>query len=308
MEKTETYLKPLFLTCMNIIIIQTMKYYLSAILGMLMWSSSFIATKIAYQSVSPILLCVIRFAIASVIMMIMRLMQKKRTRIPLRDQRNIILSAAAGISVYYVLENIALQYTTASAASLIEAAYPIITVLIGVWIYHEKTSKRMLAGIFISIIGVLILSGFSASEGSGLKGDILLLMDGALWGFYNFLVQRIPKEYDNFSVSYYQMLWGTVMFLPMLFLEKPVFTNITSETIIAILYLSTGCSVAAFLLYNYGLSGISASSASAIMNLMPLFGVLLSFLILHETISLTQILGGILIMLGVYISTNRHAV
>jgi drug/metabolite transporter (DMT)-like permease len=285
-----------------------MKYYLSAILGMLMWSSSFIATKIAYRAVSPILLCVIRFAIASVIMMIMRLMQKKRTRIPLRDQRNIILSAAAGISVYYVLENIALQYTTASAASFIEAAYPIITVLIGVWIYHEKTSKRMLAGIFISIIGVLILSGFSTSEGSGLKGDILLLIDGALWGFYNFLVQRIPKEYDNFSVSYYQMLWGTVMFLPMLFLEKPVFTNITSETIIAILYLSTGCSVAAFLLYNYGLSGISASSASAIMNLMPLFGVLLSFLILHETISLSQIAGGILIMLGVYISTNRHAV
>lgn len=293
---------------MFIIIIQTMKYYLSAILGMLMWASSFIATKIAYQSVSPILLCVIRFAIASVIMMILRLMQKKRARIPLRDQRNIILSAAAGISVYYVLENIALQYTTASAASLIEAAYPIITVCIGVWIYHEKTSKRMLIGIVISIIGVLILSGFSASEGSGLKGDILLLIDGALWGFYNFLVQRIPKEYDNFTVSYYQMLWGTLMFLPMLFLEKPVFTNISSETIIAIIYLSTGCSVAAFLLYNYGLSGISASSASAIMNLMPLFGVLLSFLILHETISVTQIIGGILIMLGVYISTNRHSV
>ncbi len=273
-----------------------------------MWASSFIATKIAYQSVSPILLCVIRFAIASVIMMILRLMQKKRARIPLRDQRNIILSAAAGISVYYVLENIALQYTTASAASLIEAAYPIITVCIGVWIYHEKTSKRMLIGIVISIIGVLILSGFSASEGSGLKGDILLLIDGALWGFYNFLVQRIPKEYDNFTVSYYQMLWGTLMFLPMLFLEKPVFTNISSETIIAIIYLSTGCSVAAFLLYNYGLSGISASSASAIMNLMPLFGVLLSFLILHETISVTQIIGGILIMLGVYISTNRHSV
>lgn len=282
-----------------------MKYYLSAILGMLMWSSSFIATKIAYRSFSPLLLCFIRFLIASSLMIILRFFQKPKIRILKKDRKNVILSAVAGISVYYAFENIALKYTSASAASLIEAAYPAITILIGVLIYHERSSKRMLAGIVISIIGVIIITDFSDMASNGMLGNLLLILDGFLWGFYNFLVQGISDEYDTFTLSYYQFLYGTLFFIPMLFFEHPVMVHLNASVITAVIYLSAGCSVLAFILYNYGLKGISASSASAIMNLMPVFGIILSVLILHETITLRQILGGIIIMSGVLISTSR---
>lgn len=284
-----------------------MKYYLSAILGMLMWASSFIATKIAYQSFSPLLLCLVRFAIASVLMICIRLFQKQKIHIRKKDRKNVILSALAGISVYYAFENIALKYTSASAASLIEAAYPAITILIGVLIYHERSSKRMLAGIIISILGVVIITDFSDMASNGMLGNLLLILDGFLWGFYNFLVQGIPDEYDTFTLSYYQFLYGTLFFIPMLFLEHPSMTHLNPSVIIAVLYLSAGCSVLAFILYNYGLKGIPASSASAIMNLMPVFGIILSVLILHETVTVRQILGGIVIMSGVLISTSQQA-
>ena len=132
-----------------------MRYYLSAILAILFWSSSFIATKIAYQSVSPLLLCLIRFAIASILMGAISLLKGNRQKIEKQDLKPVLLSAILGISVYYALENIALQKTSASDTSLIEAAFPALTALVGLTVYRERPSKRMLAGILISIAGIV---------------------------------------------------------------------------------------------------------------------------------------------------------
>lgn len=282
-----------------------MKYYLSAILAMLMWSSSFIATKITYQSFSPILLCLIRFVISYLLLFVYRIITHQKNKIENKDMKVIILSAIGGISIYYTLENIALSLTSASMTSLIEAAFPALTILVGIMIYHEKTNRRMLIGIFISIIGVIILTGFS-NESNNILGNILLLVGGILWGFYNYLVQKIPSHYDSITVTYYQMLFGAIGFIPLIFLEQPICTNINFEVIIAVLYLSAGCSVGALLLYNYGLKELPASHASALMNVMPVFGIILSALILHENITCNQIIGGMIVLCGVIISTRKE--
>ncbi len=282
-----------------------MKYYLSAILAMLMWSSSFIATKITYQSFSPILLCLVRFIISYLLLFFYRLFTNQHEKIDKKDLKTIILSAIGGISIYYTLENIALSLTSASMTSLIEAAFPILTILVGILIYHEKTNKRMLFGVFISIIGVVVLTGFS-NESNNMLGNVLLLIGGILWGFYNYLVQKIPSHYDSITITYYQMLYGAIGFIPLVFLERPMCTNINLEVILAVLYLSAGCSVGALLLYNYGLKRLPASHASSLMNVMPVFGIILSAIILHENITLNQMIGGIIVLCGVIISTRKE--
>ena len=283
-----------------------MRYYLSAILAILFWSSSFIATKIAYQSVSPLLLCLIRFAIASILMGAISLLKGNRQKIEKQDLKPVLLSAILGISVYYALENIALQKTSASDTSLIEAAFPALTALVGLTVYRERPSKRMLAGILISIAGIAVLTEYDPSESSSLFGNLLLLIDGFLWGFYNYETKLISGKYDSFTMTFYQTVIGTIFFLPMMVLEKPMLTSITPSVCLAILYLSAACSVAALLLYNYGLKGIPAANAAIIMNLMPIFGVFFSWLILQETISLHQVFGGIIILIGVSVSTTRQ--
>ncbi|MGN1390118.1 MAG: DMT family transporter [Bulleidia sp.] len=282
-----------------------MRYYLSAILAILFWSSSFIATKIAYQSVSPLLLCLIRFALASILMGLIYLLKATRQKIAEQDMKPVLISAILGISIYYALENIGLQKTSASDTSLIEAAFPALTALVGLTVYREKPSRRMLAGILVSIAGIAVLTEYDPSESSSLAGNILLLIDGFLWGFYNYETKSISGKYDSLTLTFYQTMIGTVFFLPMLALEKPVLTSITPSVCLAILYLSAACSVAALLLYNYGLKGIPAANAAIIMNLMPIFGVFFSWLILHETISLRQVIGGIIILIGVSVSTTR---
>ncbi len=272
---------------------------------MLMWSSSFIATKLTYQSISPILLCCIRFAISYLLLFLYRFFTKQKNKVEKKDLKIIIFSAIGGISIYYTLENIALSLTSASITSLIEAAYPVLTILVGIFIYHERTNKRTLFGIGISILGVILLTDLTNAS-SDLLGNVLLIIGGILWGFYNYLVQKIPTKYDSITITYYQMLFGTIGFLPLLLLEKPMFCNIDIHIILSLLYLSAGCSVLALLLYNYGLKKIPASHASTLMNIMPIFGIMLSALILHETITPNQIIGGIIILLGVFISTMKE--
>lgn len=283
-----------------------MKYYVATVLAMLLWASSFIATKIAYQSFSPIFLSFVRIGLSTVLLFIWRLFQKEKKKIDRKDLKPVILSALGGISLYYTLENIGLSLTSASMTSLIEASYPVIVVVVGILFYHEKTSKRMLAGIAVSVLGVVLLTGFSTKE-SNMTGNIILLLDGFLWGFYNYLVQQIPERYDSLTITYYQMIFGTVGFVPLLFLEETVCVEVTAKVILAVIYLSLGSSIAALLLYNYGLQGIPATHASALMNVMPLFGVILSAVLLGESVTVNQILGGIIIILGVFISTGKKA-
>lgn len=271
---------------------------------MLMWSSSFIATKLTYASFSPVLLCLVRFIVSFLLLFIYRKITGQNTKIDKKDRRPVILSAIGGISIYYALENTALSLTSASMTSLIEAAFPALTVLVGMLVYHEKTSKQMMAGIVISVAGVVVLTGTSISGGD-MTGNILLLVAGILWGFYNYLVQAIADKYDSLTVTCDQMFYGAIGFIPFLFFETPVCQNITLSTVLGVLYLSAGCSVLALLLYNYALKGMPASHASTLMNVMPVSGVIFSAIILHETVTLTQIIGGIIVMIGVVISTHK---
>ncbi|QRG69124.1 DMT family transporter [Brevibacillus choshinensis] len=71
------------------------------------------------------------------------------------------------------------------------------------------------------------------------------------------------------------------------------------------LYLGIFCSVAAFMLYNYGLRTLSSSTAVALMNLGPIFGVLFSTVFLHEGLRIFDLLGGIIVILGVFLSVRE---
>lgn len=157
---------------------------------MLMFSSSFIATKITYQAFSPVVLCIVRFTCSCILLAMYRFSKHQTTSIAKQDLKPVILSALLGISIYYVLENTALTYTSASMASLIEASFPILTIIVGICIYHERTSKRMLFGVIVSVIGVSILTG--SIQSGGFKGNIMLVIAGLLWGLYNYITPTYP--------------------------------------------------------------------------------------------------------------------
>ena len=281
-----------------------LKNHLALIAAVCIWGSSYIASKIALEAFSPLLLCLIRFILSSVFMFVIRL-SRKRYIPSKRDLKYMTLSAISGIAVYYALENIAVSMTSASDASLISAVYPVITILIGILFFHLKTNRNEVLGILMGVCGVIILT-VTGNDGSGsMAGNALIAFNGCLWACYNYMTQRISDEPDDFTVTYYQTLIGTVCFIPMLVFEKNMRWSVTPNALIAVLYLSLICSLAALFLYNYGLRKVSAARAASLMNLMPVAGVVLSVLILHETITLKHLIGGTVIIAGVFLSAQK---
>ena len=281
------------------------KHYFALMISVCLWGSSFIADKIALQSFSPLFLCLIRFMISTAVLLVFRLGRKDFRYPDPEDMKKIAAAAFLGISVYYAIENTAVNMTSAADASVISAAYPLLTILTGIVFYHFRPARNQIIGILMACIGVLVLTVSSSRENSSLIGNLMLVFNGFLWALYNYLTGRISRNCDNFSVTYLQILIGTVCFIPMLFLESFTIGTITLTSVLAVLYLAVCCSLAALLLYNYGLRNTDPATTAALMNLMPVAGVVLSALILKETITIRHILGGVIIIVGVFVSEHK---
>jgi len=283
-------------------------YYICTVSAIIFWSASFIGTKIAGSVFSPLMLCLLRFLCATAVLLVLRITGKDLFQpVEKKDRMIIFLSALIGVTVYYACENFAVSVSTAGMASLISGSYPAITVLVGLLFYHVKTPLKQIIGILIAMAGVLLLSWNDLSAGTGTPlGIAILIFDGFLWGFYNFIVQAIPEKYSALTVTWHQMWIGTLLFLPLLpFEEVHVLSAVTFPSILAVLFLGLLCSVGAYMLYNYGLRGISAAAAASLMNLLPVSGLILSALILHEKITLLHFIACIVIMAGVLLSGDK---
>ena len=280
---------------------------LSVLGALIIWSSSFVAIKIAYQTYPPITLGAARFVVASLILGALTLLPKNRVKLEKRDLLTVALSGLMGITLYAVLQNIAVQWTSASSATLIIASYPIITVILETLIYKTKMNLFKIIGIVVAIAGVVVLSYVKADarKSGELLGSILLIVAGVAWAFYNFLTKKAVNRYPPITLLFFQTLFGTIFMLPLALFERGQWAAPTAMTFFMMLFLGVFCSVIAFLLYNLGLKTLPASSVISMLNLVPIFGVFFSYILLGEAVTLRKVVGGAIIILGVMLSVRR---
>lgn len=248
-----------------------------------------------------------RFVIASLLLGALTLLPKNRVRLQKKDIWIVALSGFLGITSYVVLQNIAVQWTSASSATLIIASYPIITLVLETLIYRTKLNIFKVIGILIAIGGVVILSYVKAEERAKgeLLGIIMLMVAGVVWAFYNFLTKRVVNRYPSITLLFYQTLAGTLCLLPLSLFERAKWTMSTLMSFSMILFLGVFCSALAFLLYNLGLKKLSASSVTSMLNLVPIFGVFFSWALLGEQVALPKFIGGAIVILGVMLSVRK---
>lgn len=281
-------------------------YLIAVIIAILLWSTSFVGTKIAYNSFPPLTLGAARFVIASVILGAIMLSRKEFIKPVPKDMGLMALSGILGTTLYFALENIGLELTTASSAALIVASYPAITALLEFILFRIKISWLKGLGIVMAIVGVYQISGGSSGESSGqMTGNLILILAGVVFAAYNFTTRKVVKNYSMVTVSFYQTIAGTLAFIPLALIERSSWQVPSVESLWMLLYLGVFCSVAAFMLYNYGLRNLSSGTAMALMNLVPLFGVLFSTVFLHEVLHIFDLIGGMIIIVGVILSVRE---
>jgi drug/metabolite transporter (DMT)-like permease len=267
----------------------------------LLWSSSYAVTKQVLEDVGPLTIGAIRFTLAALVLCVLARMNRHRVRPDAWQRRQLYLSGLLGITVYFILENVGVDMSTASDASLIVATYPLMTMLLELVVFRTRMPLTRVTGVLLAAAGAFLVVRNGAEVGGSSRwlGDILLLLGGLAWAGYNVLGKRASAGQDAVSVTYHQTLAGAAGFLLASLIEADDWRMPDATSSSLLLHLAVACSVGAFLLYNYGLRRMASSVAVNILNLVPVFGVLGAVVINGESIRLAQMAGGAVIIAGV---------
>ena len=211
-----------------------------------------------------------------------------------------------GIALYFGLSNTGLAISTSANAALIQAANPIAIALFSVLFLQEKISCQRAIGIGLSILGVLLVSGVPSPNGkSMLVGNLLILGSVVAWSFYTIQGKKLIGNTDPLAATTAGFYTGLVWLLPFISGNccKPEFPQITPFSWLAIGYLGIVASAWANFLWNNALRSVDASIAGPFINLIPIIGLVFAILV-GEQISLIQITGGVITIIGVLIAQN----
>lgn len=290
---------------------------LACVVGaVLIWSTSFVATKVALTEVPPLTLGASRFALAALLAAVIALVFGTVRVAGVADLGRFALGGLLGITMYFSLENVGVDLATASDAALVVASYPVITMLLEAGLYRKRLSARQLFGVVLAFLGVNAVLGNSlAASASGewdsarLLGCAILAVTGLVWALYNFSTRGVVGRYPMPTVVFWQTLVGALLLLPVATFEQVSVGGARwlptgGVALLSVAHLGVLCSVVAFLLYARGLRGLDASSAVSVMNLVPVLGVLFAVVLLGEPLGLLQILGGVVVILGVTLSVR----
>ena len=270
---------------------------------MILWASSFIALKLAFLSYHPMVVIFGRLIVASAcfipfIRLIRRAVYHKG------DWKPILFMSLCEPCLYFLFEAKALENTTASQAGMISALLPLM-VAVGARIFLRETlSLKTLIGFLLAICGAVWMSAAGGPADHAPRpvlGNFLEFIAMMCAVGYIITLKHLTNRYSPFILTAYQAVLGAIFYFPILFLPSTVLpVRFDINGAIAIIYLGAFISFGAYTLYNYGLSRVPASQASAFINLIPVFTVLLGWLILKEKFTPQQYVASLLILTGIF--------
>jgi len=283
--------------------------FLSLIFAMLIWGSSFIALKSAIADTGAYSVIFLRMLVASLCFLYF-IKGFTKYKFSKQDVKYILLLSLFEPGLYFLFESNALQYTSASQAGIISSTMPIITAIVASWLLKEIITKNLIVGSIISIAGVAMLS-FSAISSEASPNPLLgnLLEFGAMVcaAGYTVAARHLSKNFSALFITAIQSFFGAIFFLPFFIYElNTQELHFSQNAIMWILYLGVVVTLGGYGLYNLALNKINASQASAFINLIPIFAILLGYIILKETLTPLQIFASFVILLGVLISQIKQ--
>jgi drug/metabolite transporter (DMT)-like permease len=277
----------------------------------IIWGSTFITIKLVLTEVPPFTLALLRFAIASLILLpAIHLNPAWRVNKRSIHWARMAAMGFSGVCLYFIAENLGMVYTTASNGSLVTAGAPAVTAIFAVIFLKERLGWVRSLGIAVSILGVavIVLAGGEADSRSPdpLLGNLLICGANVCWAAYTIWGKRMNSLFPDIVVTAYTIALGTVFLLPFAGYEwlTTGLGSISFQSWLIVVFLGTAASAGAYVFWNYALTHLEASVTSTFLNLVPVVSLLLAAGLLGERILPIQIVGGVLVMGGVYLASR----
>lgn len=270
-------------------------------------SFSHIVAKDITSQLPPTTILFIRASIAAFVFIIWIIIKKKyKIKIEKMDWIKLLILGLINIPINQFLFFQAISRTTAPNVSLAYALTPIFVFIIAFAYLKEKLSIKRLLGILIAVAGTIILlseKGLKFTE-DGIYGDILALTASISWAFYTIIGKQLIQKYNPIFITGLTMIIGFILYLPIFLMLDVQFQNlyISPFNWLQLVYLGTFTSAIGYAIWYYALTKIDASKLSVFNNLQPALTAILSLLIFDTPITAIFVIGGTLIIGGVFIT------
>ena len=288
--------------------------YLEALFAVVVWGGTFIATKIALEEASPATIVWIRFAIGVAILGAAVFMRRQFALPGRGDLAYLALLGFIGVTFHQWLQATGLQTAQATTTAWIVASTPVFIAILGWAVLKERFDWVRIAGIVLAALGVLLVvsKGNPAALVSGEEGtigDLLIFISAINWAVYTVLSRRELGRHPAARMMFYVMLFGWLFTTLWIFGLGPGLSEmpgLSARAWAAILVLGVFGSGLAYIAYYDSLQALPASQLGAFLNIEPLVTTLLAAAMIQERITAITLIGGAIIILGVYL-VNRKA-
>lgn len=283
------------------------------ILATVLWGGNFVIGRAVASDIAPITLAFYRWCVALLVLAPIAFNGWRTHLQTFRRHWKVVLTLAlTGVAGFNTLVYIGLHDTTSINASLMNSSTPIIIYLLAFFALRERLTRTQIIGTIVSLAGVIfILTGGSLDSLRAFhfnKGDIIVLIAIVCWSVYSLLIKQYAGILPGLPTFFMTIIVGIVLLLPF-FIYETVTTAHTitwnAPSISAILYVGCFASIVAFLSWNKGVVKLGASRASIYLNFIPVFSALFAVLFIGEALHIFQIVGGLAVVAGVFITNRR---
>ncbi len=286
--------------------------FLEALFAVIVWGGSFIATKIAVGQISPTSVVWLRFAIGIPILLFAVILRKQFAFPKGSEWWYFALLGFLGISFHQWLQSNGLKTAQATTTSWIVSTSPAFIAILGWLVLKEKLNLVQSLGIGLAMVGVMVVVSkgdlFSLADGKfGTYGDFLILISAVNWAVFSILSRRGLLHHPSTMMTFWVMTIGWLITSVAFFANKNYvdFPQLDPRGWMAMIYLGVFTTGLAYIAWFDALSQLPAAQTGAFLFIEPLTSMVVAAIILNEKITPVSVLGGAVILVGIWM-VNRQ--
>jgi drug/metabolite transporter (DMT)-like permease len=270
------------------------------------WGGTFVGGKYVVETLSPLMGSFARYVVACAALIAAAfVLERGLPRLTRTQWFGTFVLGLLGVFAYNLFFMGALDRLPASRAALIIALNPVITITISAFAFGDRLRPRRWAGVAIALCGVWIVVTHGeisriASAGLGL-GELFMLCAVISWALYTVIGRKLLNDLSPLAATNYAALWGTLL---LALVAAPQVGDLRAEqftgrVVLSLLYLGVFGTALAFVWYYISVKQLGTAVTSIFTNLVPVFGVAISVLLLGEPLLPSMLIGGAVAIVGV---------
>ena len=277
------------------------------------WATNWVIGRGIHAAFPPVALSFYRWTVAGLVLAPFALPRLRgRWHLVRTHWWLFLVLGATGVATFQAIIYVGLNYTTAVNATILNAATPLVMVLM-VWaIDGQAATRRQWLGMALTFLGVTLI--VSRGEWQNLRhlrfnsGDLIIFVSLPIWTIYSVLVNRRPKEMDGVGFAFVLTLIGLTALSPFfayeeIFVRTPVWSW---SMVAAVIYIAVSSSVLGYLFWNRGVELLGANRAGFTYPFQPAFTALLAVFLLGEPFRTYNAIGFGIILFGWLLTTGSQ--